>query len=94
MNGERQGGIALLGNGVKAPRMEGMAFEDSLDGKPESSNGSVFLNRFHGVVRACRVEPAAIEQQGRQHALIHTDREYQQFTKHASILASNTSFDN
>jgi len=71
-----------------------MAFEDSLDGKPQAFNGSMFLNCFHGVVRACRVEPAAIRQQGRQHALIHTDREDQQFAKHASILASNASFDN
>ena len=56
--------LDALGNGVKAPRMEGMAFEDSLDGKPQAFNGSMFLNCFHGVVRACRVEPAAIGQQG------------------------------
>jgi len=71
-----------------------MAFEDSLDGKPQASNGAVFLYRFHSVVRTRRVEPAAIRQQGRQHALIHTDWKDQQFAKHASILASNAAFDN
>lgn len=84
----------MLRNRIVAPRMQRMALQDSLDGKPHPPNGSVFFDRFNGVVRAGRMKPTAIGKQRRKHPLINTDRESQYLAKHASILPSNVALDN
>ena len=83
-----------LGHGVESARMEGMAFQNSLDGEPQSPNDTMLLDRLHGIVRARRIEATTIGEQGRDHSLIHPDREDEYLTKHASILLSNVPFDN
>ena len=73
--------------------MQRIALEDALCGKPKTSQ-AMLLDGFYGVVRAGGVEPTPIGQQGRQHPLIHTNREDEKLAKHAGILASNAPLDN
>jgi len=71
-----------------------MALHNSLDGEPQSPNDAVLLDCPHCVVRARWIETTTVGEQGRDHPLIHPDREDEYLTQHTSILLPNVSLDN
>jgi len=71
-----------------------MAFQDSLQRKPQSTQCAVLQDSFHGIVRAGGSKAAAIRKRRGHEALIHTNRKDKNLAKHASILASKVPLDN
>ena len=74
--------------------MERMTLEDASDAKPCASQRAMALDRFVGVARARRLEPAVCEHEVRQRELVATDECHygparQSLQRHVSVSTAS-----
>ena len=68
-------------NGIKPAFMPGMAFAQSLYGKPATADDAMSLNRFHGVICAAGIKPAILAKKGTYQQFVSPQQQHHEFSR-------------